>query len=180
MKSLLPLLLGVLSHSAFAKEITVKVDLSRHIEAMSSVSAELVYVSTSSKLGCETYSGDIFEPARKIHISKNIKLNSQGVALTTADTEIDRCDAKLSSIKLKIRMDRKQVARANNASRSEVDKNRIDFDFGVFEPRPGQFFKNPELSISKLYVAGSDALKYTFAVNYEAAAIINDQIDLSL
>lgn len=180
MKFLTLIAFGLVSVSAFARDITLKIDLSNHIKNINSVYADLVYVSKSNSVGCTTYSGDIMDPIRPIYIEKSVKLSTEGIAFKEIPTKIERCDAELISVDLKIRMDRKAVARAYNVSKSEVDKNRIDFNFHVSEYHENQPIYKPEMRIHKLYVAGQANLKYTFSVSAEIAQIINDRIDLTL
>lgn len=180
MKIITFIALGLLSFTATAKDITLKVDLSRHLKVLSSVRLELSYVSTSTAVGCQTYSGDILDPLRPIYIEKSLSLGSDGVINQVIKSKLSRCNAKLISIDLKLRLDRQAVASANNARKSDVDKNRIDFNFFVFEAQEGQEIRDSKLNISKLYVAGSDDLKYTLSCSFEAAPIIDDAIILSL
>lgn len=181
MKLLILVGLSLVSVSAFARDVQLNVDFSKHTSNFSSATLEVTYESQSKAFGCQTYSGDILDPARPIYIEETIE-HSNGKVSRVIPSELERCKAKLVSVDLYVRLDRKAVARANNASKSDVDKNRIDFHFNVLEASQvgsvGPRDIAHAMHILKLYVAGSDELKYTLSCSNQAVLIINDKIEL--
>jgi len=172
-------ILALISTAALAEDISLKVDVSRHLDNLSNVQLGLTYESRSTGLGCQTYSGDIMDPMRPVYIEKSVALR-EGKASETVPSFISRCNAVLISIDLKLRLDRRAVAAQNNTSRSEVDKNRLDFYFRLYYPATPEAVVSPVLRMSKRYVAGSDELKLTYSSSMELAPVIDGEINLSL
>ncbi len=170
----------LMSANVFAKPVALKVDLSRHMDYIGSISVEALYKSNSRASGCLTYSRDIANPWIPKLISSPLNLNSSGTLEQELETKISHCEASLYSLKLKIKLDRAAVANRENVSRSAVDKNRIDFNYLVFELQPGQVLRDSELRLTRRYVAGSDEPKFTLSESSEAAPIVNGVIDLTL
>ncbi|MFZ4715200.1 MAG: hypothetical protein ACOYL6_15870 [Bacteriovoracaceae bacterium] len=179
MKNIIIGLVALSSISAFASDVELKVDLSRHMGNLSNAILGLTYESQSKALGCRTYTGDILNPLRAINIEKSIPLYD-GLASEAIKTELSHCKAKLVSVNIKLRLDRDAVAHANQASKSDVDKNRIDCQYSVFVFEPGQVVEAPKLKIVKNYVAGSDKQKFTMVCGAKAVPVIDNKINLSL
>lgn len=179
MKICLILGLALFSVGTFARDISLKVDISRHLGNLLGAKLSLTYVSQSMSFGCRRLTGNILNPTGPIFIEKSISLKN-GIASAVIPTTVAHCGAKLAEVNLKLNLNREAIARAENVSISEVDKNRVDLDFPVFEAGSEQELEDSELQIAQLYVAGSHELKYTYTCRSQFAGIFKDIIDLSL
>jgi hypothetical protein len=175
-KILITLLLSV---SAFANTVDLKIDLTSKIPFLTYTKVAVVYESTSTSRSCTRFSGDIFSDRSPKYFEKYISL-SNGVFKGKVKSALIECDAKLISIDLDTKIDRQALAQELGLRMSDIDKNRLTFNFHITKPAVNDVIYNPELSFEKLYVAGRSQPLITLYSRAEIAPIINGVIDLTL
>lgn len=168
-----------LSMSALANTVELKINLSSKISFLTYTKIKLVYASTLTSRSCTRYSGDIFSDRTPRYYEQYISLTN-GMYSGTINISKSQCKAKLISIDLDTQIDRKALAQNLGLSMSDIDKNRLSFNFHVTYPTGRDTIYRSELSFEKLYVAGRNQPIMTLYSRAEIAPVIGGEINLDL